>query len=509
MAKLNMNLGVGIGLLDNFASYPYTLHGTLGEFIDNSIQAYLDEKNKLKKVHKKNKEKPYIKIRYIKAKKRIEIIDNSTGISEEELDRALFVGTKKNRIAGEESLGKYNMGFKTAARWLCSTYMIQTKRYDEEREIEVIVDHKQIKHDEKVLPCVAEDRPKKGNKSYTRFFLEDLNHDFDDKKIEKTRIYLASMFRYFLDTIDIYFDGDLLEWTDFKIHKDDKGFAGPKGKILKWSLDIGPLNPRDPNSLEIKKGSYIGILQMGKGGDSGRANSGFSIFRNRRMIQGWPETWRPDKSLNAGTNTSYNQRLVGELHVSTPEVSFAKDGLSEDQLIVLDDYIHAFLSTTDLRRIANDYPVEDKDKKPSTKVQIQASGKSIKKKLQNSNVPYITDKDLVSDEVIKLQIEQYFEAADKSLITTIPLKRFNIKYVFNHLGEDKPFVIYHVKGGLAKDVYVMINRDHNYLQKRLINEDQYAEFICCMCIARYKIEKDKRLTMDSFFTVLNDVLNYQ
>jgi hypothetical protein len=30
-----------------------------------------------------------------------------------------------------------------------------------------------------------------------------------------------------------------------------------------------------------------------------------------------------------------------------------------------------------------------------------------------------------------------------------------------------------------------------------------------MCIARYKIEKDKRLTMDSFFTVLNDVLNYQ
>ena len=108
MAKLNMNLGVGIGLLDNFASYPYTLHGTLGEFIDNSIQAYLDEKNKLKKVHKKNKEKPYVKIRYIKAKKRIEIIDNSTGISEEELDRALFVGTKKNRIAGEESLGKYN-----------------------------------------------------------------------------------------------------------------------------------------------------------------------------------------------------------------------------------------------------------------------------------------------------------------------------------------------------------------------------------------------------------------
>ena len=110
---------------------------------------------------------------------------------------------------------------------------------------------------------------------------------------------------------------------------------------------------------------------------------------------------------------------------------------------------------------------------------------------------------------MRLQIEQFFNTADKSQITTIPLKRFNIKYIFNHLGEDKPFVIYYVAGGLAKDVYVMINRDHEYLQRRLINEDQYAEFICCMCIARYKIEKDKRLTMDSFFTVLNDVLNYQ
>ena len=90
-----MNLGVGIGLLDNFASYPYTLHGTLGEFIDNSIQAYLDEKNQLKKIHKKNKVRPFVKIQYIKAQKRIEIIDNSTGISQKDLEQALFVGTKK------------------------------------------------------------------------------------------------------------------------------------------------------------------------------------------------------------------------------------------------------------------------------------------------------------------------------------------------------------------------------------------------------------------------------
>ena len=44
----------------------------------------------------------------------------------------------------------------------------------------------------------------------------------------------------------------------------------------------------------------------------------------------------------------------------------------------------------------------------------------------------------------------------------------------------------------------MINRDHPYLLMRMIDENDYAEFICCMCIARYKIEKDDRLTMDSF-----------
>ena len=48
-----------------------------------------------------------------------------------------------------------------------------------------------------------------------------------------------------------------------------------------------------------------------------------------------------------------------------------------------------------------------------------------------------------------------------------------------------------------------------YGRCRVIDENDYAEFICCMCIARYKIEKDERLTMDSFFNVLNDVLSYR
>ena len=50
-----MKIKVGVGSLRNYQRMPYTFHGALGEFVDNSIQAYFDERKQLDKLFKKEK----------------------------------------------------------------------------------------------------------------------------------------------------------------------------------------------------------------------------------------------------------------------------------------------------------------------------------------------------------------------------------------------------------------------------------------------------------------------
>lgn len=496
-----MEMGVGVSIIQNFADHPHSLYKALAEFIDNSIQAYFDEARTMEKLYRKHDEKLKIRINYNRAKKYLEVIDNSTGIYEDVLRQAFLVGTKIDRKNADNSLGQFNMGFKTAAVWLCDFYEIETKRHDEEESLYALVDHNAIKMGDATLKLECEKRPEEGDKSYTRFKLHDLKHDFTSATIENTISYLSSIYRHLLKGITIEFNGDPIKWNDFKIEYDIEN-----KRDYKWPLDRGYLNPKDPNSPEIH--GWVGILKTGAGGSSSTKNSGFSVFRRNRMIQGWPDPWKPPKAMKGGSNTSANQRIFGEIFCDQAKVSFSKDYIDPEHMIQIDTYLAGFMNRNDIAATAQ-HLLEEDEKEEKTKRQTKSDAKVIKLRLEKSDIGDKTLTSIPPEELIKIQLEQSFNEAPKSDITTISLKKFNVKYLFTHLGEDAPFVQYEVKGGSAKDVYVMINRDHPYLLVRVIDENDYAEFVCCMCIARYKIEKDERLTMDSFFNVLNDVLSYR
>lgn len=506
MAKkqIKMEMGVGVSIIQNFADHPHTLYKALAEFIDNSIQAYFDEEPKIKKILRKRKEKLFIRINYNKAKKTLQIIDNSTGIYEDVLRQAFRVGTKVDRKNADKSLGQFNMGFKTAAVWLCEIYTIETKRFDEEKRLNVIVDHRTIDPKDATLSLDAESDIEKGNKSYTRFLLEDLKHDFSNDTINLTKSHLASTYRHLSKSIDIFFDGEQLVHEPLNLQINEK-----TGKEFKWQLDRGYLNPNDRNSPEIS--GWVGILRLGTkamGGSTSALNAGFDIFRRNRMIMGWPEPWQPPISMSGGSNTSENQRITGEIFCDQAKVSFSKDYIDPEHLVLIDTYLNRFIQQNDIKVIAKAQK-DPRKKSTSTKNQQKKDAKVIKMKLQGTNIGGKTILPIPADDLIKLKIEQAFQDAAKSDVTTISLNNINLKYLFSHQGEDADFVLYDVQGGSAKDIYVLINRDHPYLLKNVLNEVDYAEFICCMCIARYKIEKDDRLTMDNFFYVLNDVLTYE
>jgi len=73
---------------------------------------------------------------------------------------------------------------------------------------------------------------------------------------------------------------------------------------------------------------WVGVLRPGAGG---RKYGGFSIFQNRRQIQGFPNAWKP-RSLFGGTdeegaNNLIAQRLTGVLNLDGFEVSHTKDAI--------------------------------------------------------------------------------------------------------------------------------------------------------------------------------------
>ena len=101
-----MKITVGLDLLKNYQRMPYELHYAIGELIDNSIQAYHDEKKALKKILDKEGKKLEIKIFYEPKDGTLKITDNSTGITRDRLEEAFEIGKKIKRENAGSALGQ-------------------------------------------------------------------------------------------------------------------------------------------------------------------------------------------------------------------------------------------------------------------------------------------------------------------------------------------------------------------------------------------------------------------
>jgi len=102
---------------------------------------------------------------------------------------------------------------------------------------------------------------------------------------------------------------------------------------------------------------WIGVLKPGAGG---RKQGGFSLFQNRRQIQGYPAAWKPSVIFGGvdgeGANNLVAQRLTGVLELEGFEVSHTKDAIlfmdSEQELLeqYLDENTHDYREYAARRR---------------------------------------------------------------------------------------------------------------------------------------------------------------
>ncbi len=343
-----MKLQLGPEIISSYKRLAYQPWYALAEFVDNSTQAYFNNRERLDKVYTQTGTKLTVTIKLGKDKdgEYIRVSDNSIGMSENELKNAVIIGHPPANAGGRS---RYGLGLKTGASWFGDLWTVETKKLGDKTKHTVTVD----------VPKVAEgnlDLPHKKERTspeehFTVIEIRRLHKRMSGRTLGKVKNYLRSLYRR-----DISANRLVLKWND---------------ESLSWDSDIDKelLVRRDgtlaKQTFRFKVGGkkvsgWAGVLAKGT-----RSRAGFSVIQADRVITGWPDSYRPVTlygTQEGGSNDLVNQRLLGEIVLEGFDVSHTKD-----QVMFVDgeqETLEAKLATNlaGLRQLALSYRKDENER---------------------------------------------------------------------------------------------------------------------------------------------------
>ncbi len=307
---MDFKFQIGPEVIKTWARLDYTVWFALAEFVDNSVQAYLNHKHILDPVYEVNSTRLQVEISYDSNSGFLRIRDNSIGMTGEELERAMRPAVPPEYIGG---LSEFGMGLKTAATWLGDEWKVRTKKLGESKEYEISFSVDEVAAGKVDLPLKEREQDPKLH--YTIIEFPSIRKKIQSKTLTKTKTYLSSIYR--LQTRNNVMN---LFWGDEELIYDD-------------NLNI--LTASDPEQTPYKKDfsfeiggkrvyGWCAVLKSG-----GRPKAGFAVFRRGRIIYGQPTAWRPYSlyGQEQGSNDTVNQRLVGEIHLDDFTPSHTKNAI--------------------------------------------------------------------------------------------------------------------------------------------------------------------------------------
>ena len=313
-------------ILSVLAHLNYKAWFAVAEFVDNSIQSYIANKEILRVLHG-NDYKLKIRVWLDQHNQLIEITDNAAGIRGADFPRAFRPAEVP---ADRTGLSEFGMGMKTAACWFSNTWSVRSKALGEPVERLIRFDLKAIVGSKlESLPVL--ETPIPADEHYTVLRLENLGKKFPVKRTQKKlRDHLASIYRVYLRSgeVELFFDEDKspLQHSEPEVMVAPP-YASPNALPVIWRKDI---------NFEMGETRRVfGFAALRAEGST--THAGFSLLRRNRLILGSDdETYRPQEIF--GNSNSYRfQRLCGELNIEGVDVSHTKDGF------VWDDFEEEFL----------------------------------------------------------------------------------------------------------------------------------------------------------------------
>ena len=292
--------------LNNTVSY------TLGEYVDNAVQSYLNNKNALLATAPDYKLEIRITVDW--TERTITIIDNAAGINAENYERAFEPAHIPLDATG---LNEFGMGMKTASVWLADNWCVYTKALGESVERFTEFDLQKVTSEDREELIVIE-TPKPENEHYTKIILSNLSNQAPTtNQMDKIKRHLSSFYRKFIrnDEMIIFVNGQQLYYPDYEI-LEAPYYKNSNGEDVVWKKNI------DFELGEYKAKGYIAILKTMQ-----QTANGIALLRRGRVIE---EKYYPPVLCGQLGSPRY-KRIFGEIELEGFDVSFNKNRFRDEE----------------------------------------------------------------------------------------------------------------------------------------------------------------------------------
>jgi hypothetical protein len=314
----SVNIRPGVTILSVLRHLNYRPWYAIAEFVDNSLQSYLDHRADLERVDGVGF-KLRVGIELSAADSgRLVVRDNAAGIHGEDYTRAFRPAEMPPNRAG---MAEFGMGMKSAACWFAKRWMVRTSALGEAVTRTVHFDIEKIVHDRMEELTVRSDTAPE-DAHFTEITLEGLHRTPQAKTVAKIKQHLCSIYRVFLrnGVLELSFDGDPLRYQEVRTLR-AAHYKDPTGNPIEWrkrlDFDFGG---------NLRATGFAALRET-----ASTSEAGFALFRRDRLIVGSAdEGYRPEAIFGKSNSYRY-QRVFGELHLDGFEVTHTKDGFHWDE----------------------------------------------------------------------------------------------------------------------------------------------------------------------------------
>lgn len=407
-----VDISPGVRVFSLFQHLNYRSWYALAEFVDNSLQSFLTNREALSAAQG-CPAKLIVRIGFDATDGgRITVRDNAAGINAQDYQRAFKTASPPLDRSG---LSQFGVGMKSAACWFARRWSVRSKALGEDVERFISFDVAKIVS-EGIETLTPEVTPADPSDHFTEITLDGLHNLPQGRTVRKIRDHLASIYRAFIrdGALQLWFNQELLCFTEPKVLT-ARYFRDPTGEPRVWRKEI---------DFDLGGGQQVhGFAALRE--TASTSDAGFALFHRRRLIQGSNEEgYRPPQIFGQPNSYTY-QRLFGELDLEGFEVTHTKDGFRLDQadeetfLDLLREHLDA--EPLPLLRQAEGYRARPKANDPDLKKAGEEALNSTARVIEENAGPVVQDGLAEGPQVQPLpaNLEVVAETSERTFMVTV------------------------------------------------------------------------------------------
>jgi len=457
---------------------------SLAEFIDNSLDSFLRNQEKLKTL---GTEKCIVDIEISTQKQSIIIRDNAAGISYSDKNIAFSI-SRATPTPADDFIG---YGMIPIACWYSDYWTVVTKAIDEDIEYKVHFDVPKIVND-KIVSLNPEIRECGRDSHYTVIELQNVRSIPRGNTLGKVKDFLARQFRNFINSniLEIRLNGEILNFHEFEILKAPR-WDNPDGEIILWKKEFDfkapgyPFSPHIDATHQPRMKGFIALLE-----NMSVTRNGFDIFVKGRLINEMPLKY--PQVFGVKKEHRY-KRLFGEIHIDELPMTNNRD-FRQEQYVSINQILGTFFKESVILKQADNFRKRSETSLIVDEIlRYQRSISRLSYKLRD-RLPDVERENLLSD------LFDYSQSNDK--IVPIPIKwagLFDILRTSPKFSSDSPQNPC-ILGGYWTDYLTKRKRflshiywafEHNLIEEmnRFIRNLNYDDWEYCREISSYRLKK--------------------